>query len=356
MPIFNIISPDQSPSNFTATISTFEAPNPPIISLLKVMLEILYPKLKGLPYAISAYDGNGKLASLLGDEDAMTLLCRLHVAGNVDECPELGSLAEYDESITKHRSGKRSAWSRSGSRTARKQSGKSSPGPLSTVDPADVAERLELLQEEVRMSVDLMQARMKSAAMIRDRACVVSGQVTLDDCDAAHVLSPEYAYSFFDSASVAQHCLARVRNPSRLGRSYDVRNCLMMLKQIHAQFDQFKFSVYVKEGKTFAFVFAEDDSLLGVKHNAPLLMPTRFEGTADLEYYMKQWPCEHVLMEHFRQAVLRRCRASGQKEGKYDWEEPGEEEDVTGDVTESYDKPVRRADNQETFYDLYSAY
>lgn len=203
MPIFNVLLPGQTPTHWDRTVCTFKAPTAPTTDLVRYFLETLYPNLSDVPYALSAFDDDGHLKSTpLQSFENVSIFTSLHSVEDVQKPPELGNPVLPDRRMNKNVSGKNTGsrlGSRSGSRTARKRSATSSPGETHTedLDSLALSSRLEQLRdEEEPLSVNAMQSKLRTACMVRDRACVISRKVDLDACDAAHILTPEYSYQF----------------------------------------------------------------------------------------------------------------------------------------------------------------
>ncbi|KAI9011551.1 hypothetical protein BC832DRAFT_352923 [Gaertneriomyces semiglobifer] len=76
-------------------------------------------------------------------------------------------------------------------------------------------------------------------------------------------------------------------------------------------FDAFSFSIWVCDAQAYTFIFRSRD-LGDVKHLQKLSQPATHPSTRVADYFVKQFPAPEVLMEHFKQAVLRNCRGAGE--------------------------------------------
>ncbi|KAJ3050332.1 hypothetical protein HK097_008701 [Rhizophlyctis rosea] len=164
------------------------------------------------------------------------------------------------------------------------------------------------------------QAKLRVALLRRDQYCCITGEDDADLLEAAYVLTPAYAMHYFGP-------LTKSRRLSNLPKStfppgcYDVKNALLLKDSVRDALHAFMWSPLVQDGEARAFLF-RSENLHDVPHNALLVKPLINPHARHPTHAYNQFPENDVLMEHFKQAVLRNCRGQGDKREEF-WDAEG---------------------------------
>ncbi|KAJ3043679.1 hypothetical protein HDV00_004452 [Rhizophlyctis rosea] len=207
-------------------------------------------------------------------------------------------------------------------------SGPSSPrGRSATGSPCPAvvaaAEALQVAQAGVSPLTDvprdhqadraILEAKLKSESMVRDRGCVITGLPISSGLVAAHVLTPPYAeeyvsdlkcFRFFRRCPEATFHLTKEPVVDQVGigptytPTYDVANAIILDEKIHTFYDNFYFSI-----------------MKMLPYSTPI-----YE-----DYFVKRFPHKSLFHEHFVETLKRNLH--GMAEAKFE-----DEDDDDGEV------------------------
>ncbi|KAJ3167526.1 hypothetical protein HDU87_001499 [Geranomyces variabilis] len=192
----------------------------------------------------------------------------------------------------------------------------------SGIDPDEVNQALQAAASPPRPTIrdhgkdrETFQRVLGTAAMVRDQCCVVTRNTNPTQLECAHVLPPPAAEIFFRQPGAPRTCAIPVVNKRDTGPdwcpSYDVRNSMMLQRNLHSGYDDFAWSVTGSDGIFSVFLFT--DTCDGVEHGARLKFPLPVEG-APAKYrttYIDQFPDGRTFRRHFEEAVRRHFKAAG---------------------------------------------
>ncbi|KAI8826147.1 uncharacterized protein EV422DRAFT_503462 [Fimicolochytrium jonesii] len=281
------------------------------------VVRTLYPGLP--PFALSLVDAQGGFLPLDLDSEDVPLFVILHSPGDTSTAPALPRAKLPNGRMSKHGGGKRSLPVGYTPRRGSKKPSSASPASTAStrgspsragladepsppaIDPEALAEAL--LDAEPELAPTTLQAQMASNCLRRDQFCVVSGSLVGLEC--AHILRPEYAFSFFEDRRAAQW----LEEPQVIAnkRPYDT---------------YFPGHFWIRDGVPHTFVFNEQAAVL-VPHNHPLAMPLPNPRCSIPDVFLRQFPHNDLLLVHLQEAVLRQCRGAGERDEEWDDEEGG---------------------------------
>ncbi|KAI9012986.1 hypothetical protein BC832DRAFT_274342 [Gaertneriomyces semiglobifer] len=256
---------------------------PPSASIVETMLKCVFPGLQYAPFSLSVEVAADRYEQY-SPECAGPII--LHQPGDITADVETGPRVYCD--MIRSRAGTPVAGTPNKSR---KRSAASTPNSASNggVPADDVIES------------DCLQSVLREWCFRRDQACVITG--AMDGLDCAHILAPSYSTEWFVVGDRRRLCAFLPMVAGRTNPGIDVRNAVMMSKDVHSLFDEFKFSIFPEGDKFKVFQFFMK-SLPGMKHGAEIITPRIDERFQDPRYYADLFPDKEVFLEHFRQAVL----------------------------------------------------